>query len=247
MARRGTHRELSDWLDRHGYRHAHARAQKTLHPYAVSTRMSHAEARKIESPVTGREVFAAHERDHHITTRGRRALTREQFALPPGAEEKRRGIAGRLPIDTLKRARSALARASMMHNDGTISARELDEARRAVHRAWPSIEVEHDGVYHARKIESPITGRELFATTERDHHITTAGRLILRADQFALPPGPEEKRRGIKGRLPIDTLKRARNALARAAQMKKRGHITAAQLASAQRKVHAAWPSIESD
>jgi len=116
------------------------------------------------------------------------------------------------------------------------AARDLD--------AW----LERHGYHHARarKIASPITGRELFPTSERGHHITTAGRLILAADQFALPPGPEEKRRGIKGRLPIDTIKRARNALARAAQMKKRGHISAGQLAAAQRKVHAAWPSIAS-
>lgn len=100
---------------------------------------------------------------------------------------------------------------------------------------------------HARMIESRATGREVFAAHERDHHITTAGRLALSADQFALPPSPEERRRGIKGRLPIDTLKRARNALARAAQMKKRGHISAGQLAAAQRKVHRAWPSIESE
>jgi hypothetical protein len=239
MARRGTQRELSDWLDRHGYNHAHA-TKKTAHPYAVSTRMAH--ARMIESPVTGREIFASKERDHHITTRGRQLLEREQFALPPGPEEKRRGIKGRLPIDTIKRARSALARASMMHHDRAISTQELDEARRAVHRAWPSIEVE---VHHARMIESPVTGRELFAARERDHHITTAGRLALSAEQFALPPGPEEKRRGIKGRLPIDTVKRARNALQRAAQMEKRGHISAAQLATVRRKVHAAWPSIE--
>ena len=237
--RRGADHDLDTWLDRHGYNHARARKEKTPHPYAVSSRMAH--ARMFESPVTGRPVFAAHEREHHITTRGRRSLEREQFALPPGPEERRRGIKGRLPIDTLKRARSALARASMMHHEGHITAGQLAEARRAVHHAWPSIEVSH-----ARKIESPITGRELFATTERDHHITTAGRLILTADQFALPPGPEEKRRGIKGRLPIDTLKRARNALARAAQMHKRRHISAAQLAAARRKVHAAWPSIES-
>lgn len=247
MARRSADSELNDWLDRHGYDHARKRKERTPHPYAVSARSAHAGmrhdyARMVESPATGREIFASKERNHHITTHGRQLLERDQFALPPGPEEKRRGIKGRLPIDTLKRARSALARASMMHHQGHITAHELEEARRAVHRAWPSIEIEH----HARKIESPITGRELFATTERDHHITTAGRLILTADQFALPPGPEEKRRGIKGRLPIDTLKRARNALARAAQMKKRGHLTAAQLAAVKRKVHAAWPSIES-
>lgn len=240
MARRSAHRELSDWLDRNGYAHAHARKkEKTPHPYAVSSRMAH--ARMIESPATGREIFASKERDHHITTHGRQMLGAEQFALPPGPEERRRGIKGRLPIDTIKRARAALARASMMHHDGHISAAQLAEVRRAVHRAWPSIEVEA----HARMIESPATGREVFAAHERDHHITTAGRLALTSEQFALPPGPEEKRRGSKGRLPIDTLRRARNALQRAAQMKKRGHISAAQLETVRRKVHAAWPSIE--
>lgn len=119
MARNTAH-ELSAWLDHNGYNH---RSKK----------------RKIHQEPTGRAVFAEHERDHHITTSGRRALTRAQFALPPGPEEKRRGIKGRLPIDTSKRARSALTRASMMHNEGHLSASELAEARRAVHRAWPSI------------------------------------------------------------------------------------------------------------
>jgi hypothetical protein len=144
MAHRSDHRshnrELSAWLDRHGYHHAHARVQETPHPYGVSTRMAH--ARVIHQEPTGRPVFAAHERDHHITTAGRRALKRSQFALPPGPEEKRRGIKGRLPIDDIARARSALARASMMHHQGHITTRQLTQARRAVHRAWPSIEIE---------------------------------------------------------------------------------------------------------
>lgn len=300
MATRSAKRELDEWLDRHGYR----QTSKVPHPYATSLR---AHARMIESPVTGREVFAARERHGHITTRGRRILRADQFALPPGPEEKRRGILGRLPIDTIKRARSALSRASMMHNEGTISEHQLREARRKIHEAWPEIDVtfhaqkrgtsaatytihahfergdgrkeafwtrtglskreadqlareqrSQGGVArvvkeegpqwgHARMIESPVTGREVFATHERDHHITTRGRRSLRADEFALPPGPEEKRRGILGRLPIDTIKRGRNALARAAQMRKRGHITAAQLATVKRKVHAAWPSIDRD
>ena len=66
----------------------------------------------------------------------------ESKPIDHGHEERRRGIKGRLPIDTKKRAKSALARASMMHHDGTISAGQLAEARRAVHRAWPSIEIE---------------------------------------------------------------------------------------------------------
>jgi hypothetical protein len=97
---------------------------------------------------------------------------------------------------------------------------------------------------HARKIESPVTGREVFAAHERDGHITTRGRRVLKRDQFALPPGPEEKRRGIKGRLPIDSIERARNALARAAQMKKRGDITTRQLTAIQHKINRTFPEI---
>lgn len=140
MAHRSHHQELNDWLNRHGYHHSHARPQETPRPYALHP----GHARVIHQEPTGRPVFAAHERDHHITTAGRRALRRSQFALPPGLEEKRRGIKGRLPIDDIKRARSALARASMMHHQGTITAKQLKQARRAVHRAWPSIEI-HNG------------------------------------------------------------------------------------------------------
>ena len=112
--------------------------------YQVSTAgqtVKRGHARIIHQPPTGRAVFAAHERDHHITTSGRRALDREQFALPPGPEEKRRGIGGRLPIDTIERARNALQRASQMQKRGHITAGQLTEVRRVVRRAWPSIEV----------------------------------------------------------------------------------------------------------
>jgi hypothetical protein len=110
-------RELDTWLGHHGY----------------------ADARMVRQKPTGREVFAAHERDHHITTSGRRALVRDQFALPPGPVEKRRGIAGRLPMDTIKRARNALSRAAQEHKRGDITAAQLGDVQRAVHRAWPSI------------------------------------------------------------------------------------------------------------
>ena len=139
MKRGSPHRNLNTWLDRHGYRHAHAK-KKESHPYEVSFRSAH--ARMIHQEPTGREVFAAHERDHHITTAGRRALTPRQFALPPGPEEKRRGIKGRLPIDTLVRARNALARAAQMKKGGRLSSAQLATVRRKIHAAWPSIDVE---------------------------------------------------------------------------------------------------------
>jgi hypothetical protein len=137
MARYSEQRELNDWLDRHGYHHARAPKKVPAHPYATSFRTH---ARMIESPTTGRPVFAAHERNHHITTAGRLALNAAQFALPPGPEERRRGIKGRLPIDTIKRARNALARAAQMERHGHISAAQLATVQRKVHAAWPSIE-----------------------------------------------------------------------------------------------------------
>lgn len=132
-------RDLDSWLDRNGYHHARSRKATTPHPYAVSARMDH--ARVIHQEPTGREVYAAHERDHHITTAGRRALSSGTFALPPGPEEKRRGIKGRLPIDTLERARSALARASMMRHQGHLSRAQLAAVHRKIHKAWPTITI----------------------------------------------------------------------------------------------------------
>jgi hypothetical protein len=139
---RSAHRELSDWLDHNGYRHEHAKKREDYTSLYRRGGNPNGGNRVIRQAPTGRPVFAEHERDHHITTAGRRALTREQFALPPGPEERRRGIKGRLPIDTLRRARNALARARQMHKRHHISASQLAEARRAVHRAWPSIEIE---------------------------------------------------------------------------------------------------------
>lgn len=65
---------------------------------------------------------------------------------------------------------------------------------------------------------NPATGRKIRPLREKAGKITTAGRLSLPPSKFALPPGAEEKRRGIKGRYPIDTKERARNALARVAR-----------------------------
>lgn len=124
-------------------------------------------ARIIHQPPTDRPVFAAHERDHHITTSGRRALDREQFALPPGPEEKRRGIAGRLPIDTIARARNALQRASQMEKRGHITAGQLTEVRRMVHRAWPTIAVHRDSVHASMKEDAKAP--ELRVGQQFDH------------------------------------------------------------------------------
>jgi len=74
------------------------------------------------------------EKKGKITTFGRRRLSRKQFALPPSPEEKRRGIKGRYPIDTIERARNALARVSAY---GTPE--EKAKVRRAVYRKYPGL------------------------------------------------------------------------------------------------------------
>lgn len=97
-------------------------------------------ARVVHQAPTYRPVYAAHERDHHITTSGRRALPARLYALPPGPGEIRRGIAGRVPFDSYGRAKSGLSRLGMMRNRGTISARELREARHRILVHWPEID-----------------------------------------------------------------------------------------------------------
>ena len=78
----------------------------------------------------------AKEKDGKITTAGRRALGRGQFALPPGVEERRRGIGGRYPIYDLAHARNALARVAQ-HGTPT----EKMVVRRKVKAKYPQIEV----------------------------------------------------------------------------------------------------------
>ena len=90
-----------------------------------------------ENPKTGRPLkVTAKERGGKITTAGRLGLTAGQFALPPSAEEKARGLRGRYPIDTEERARNALARVSAY---GTPA--EKRAVRNAVHRKYPNIEI----------------------------------------------------------------------------------------------------------
>jgi hypothetical protein len=96
----------------------------------------------IHQGPTGRLVYAAHERDGHITTSGRRALPRELYALPPGPREKRRGIKGRVPFDTHARAISGLSRLSGMHrrNPKKLTAGQLHAARKKILDYWSQIE-----------------------------------------------------------------------------------------------------------
>ena len=88
----------------------------------------------------GNSSHAPKEKEGRITPAGRKALPKTKFALPPGPEEKRRGIEGRFPIDTAARARNALARAAQGVEAGTLSSTEAATVRQAVARAFPDIE-----------------------------------------------------------------------------------------------------------
>ena len=71
------------------------------------------------------------EKGGKLTTAGRRALSKSQFALPDG---NRPGIKGRFPIDTKTRARNALARVSAY---GTPAEKAI--VRRNVYKKYPSL------------------------------------------------------------------------------------------------------------
>ena len=81
-------------------------------------------------------------------------------------------------------------------------------------------------------------------TPEKKGKITTFGRRKLTASQFGLSPGNEEQSHGVKGRFPIDTPERARNALARAQQ--EAVGLSAEEKAEIKRKVCAKYPFIKS-
>lgn len=216
MPRRSAHRELNDWLDRNGYRNAHAKKTQA-YSYTPSARMAHARVKQED----------AHKFKVGDIVRRTAAAMRSMGVVSGPINGRVEGYSGRWPLirwSDMSDTEEPMAQAE--------AGLELD--KRAMARRG-----------HARIIHQEPTGRPVFAAHERDHHITTAGRRALKRGQFALPPGPEEKRRGIKGRLPIDDIDRARNALTRASQMKKRGTISAGQLAAARRAVHKAWPSIE--
>jgi len=76
------------------------------------------------------------EKEGKLTTYGRRGLAASDYALPPDAEARRRGFKGRYPIDTIERARNALARVSQF---GTAA--EKAAVKRAVRRKYPDIEI----------------------------------------------------------------------------------------------------------
>ena len=72
--------------------------------------------------------------------------------------------------------------------------------------------------------------------------ITTARRKALPSSDFALPGKGEGPQGKGAGSYPVDTIGRARNALARGAQ-----HASPGELATIKRKVHSKYPSIGKD
>jgi hypothetical protein len=92
-------------------------------------------AAKKKNPATGRTIGAAKEKQGKLTTAGRTALARSQYALPPDADTPP-GQKGRYPIDTPERARSALAR---VEANGTPA--EKKKVLAAVHRRYPQMQM----------------------------------------------------------------------------------------------------------
>ncbi len=78
-----------------------------------------------------------------ITTAGRRSLDRDQFALPPRPEEKRRKIAGRFPVDEPGRQKNALAVAHGARTGKPVSSEEHEQIHRAVGRKDPELITQH--------------------------------------------------------------------------------------------------------
>lgn len=70
--------------------------------------------------------------------------------------------------------------------------------------------------------------------------LTAKQRQSMPRSEFALPGHGEGPKGAGAGSYPIDTLARARNALARGAQ-----HASPSELATIKRKVHAKYPSID--
>lgn len=100
-----------------------------------------AEKKKLRIPTRELRVQAK-EKAGKLTTKGRRALSKKQFALPDG---ERPGQKGRYPIDTIERARNAISRVSRF---GTPE--EQRKVRAAVARKYPGI-VQTKGQQAAKK------------------------------------------------------------------------------------------------
>ena len=64
-----------------------------------------------------------------------------EFAFPSGGEGPAGRGAGAMPIDTLGRARNAIATAHGAHGATPLSGGKLETLERKVHARYPSIEI----------------------------------------------------------------------------------------------------------
>lgn len=91
-------------------------------------------AAKTTNKATGRSIQAAKEKEGKLTTAGRVALPKKEFALPPSPKAKASGEKGSYPIPDKAHARNALARVAQ-HG----SAEQQAEVRRKVHEKYPEM------------------------------------------------------------------------------------------------------------
>lgn len=98
---------------------------RTIRSGGSKHKSGHTPAARATAPARRQLTVRRREVAGRITTAGRRGLQRGQFALPATAVERRRGIGGRFPMDTLARARNALGRM----NQAQVGLSTADRAR----------------------------------------------------------------------------------------------------------------------
>ena len=86
------------------------------------------------NPKTGKSIGTAKEKGGKLTTAGRIALPKKEFALPPSEKAKASGEKGSYPIPDKAHAKNALSRVSQF---GTSE--EKAKVRAAVKRKYPDI------------------------------------------------------------------------------------------------------------
>lgn len=92
-----------------------------------------------KNPKTGRQIGTKTEKEGKLTTAGRLAMNRTDFALAPGQAEKASGQKGRFPIHDAAHARNAVARAAQGVKAGTLTTSEAATVKKAVARKYPAI------------------------------------------------------------------------------------------------------------
>lgn len=206
-----TKRDLSDWLDRHGYQHSHARVQKTPHPYAVSPRMAHASILQEQPHPYAVSPRLAHARILKVSRKDPAVMTAGEINKELDKLGEQRDRLGQQMIDA-GRGHERPSEWLRLNDPLSIELRNnsdrRDKLRNEIARRYgpgaPTRLPKGFGPIrgHARVIHQEPTGRLVYAAHERDHHITTSGRRALERSQFALPPGPAPTPTAPSGRPP---------------------------------------------